>query len=106
MWIALGLLLPTALFLTACVLDLRARRATGGLTTWFPRIAAAAAALWVFIAMASLVAGRNRWPRTTQIAWTGVARGARGSASGLTIGGSEQDAVVGWPNGSFAPMIR
>ncbi|HEY2325791.1 MAG TPA: hypothetical protein VGJ82_23240 [Thermoanaerobaculia bacterium] len=95
MWIALGLLLPTALFVVACAVDLR-----------FQRIAAAVAALWVFIAMASLIAGRNQWPRTTQIAWTGVARVAGTAAPGLTIGGSEQDAVTGWPNGSFAPMIQ
>jgi cell division protein FtsW (lipid II flippase)/cell division protein FtsI/penicillin-binding protein 2 len=105
MWIALGLLLPIVLLVAVCAAEGKLFRQVAT-QAWVPRAVASAAAIWIFVAMASLIAGGNRWPRTTQIAWTGIDRLPSASTPGLTIGGSEQDGVVGWPNGTFAPMIH
>jgi cell division protein FtsW (lipid II flippase) len=45
-----------------------------------------------------------KWPEGTQIAWTGVA--ANGSARQLVVGGAEEEAVSGYPNGSFVPRLQ
>ncbi|MDX6695170.1 MAG: hypothetical protein QOF02_2773 [Blastocatellia bacterium] len=42
------------------------------------------------------------WPEGTQVAWTGV----EASAGPVVIGGAREEAVVGWPNGSFSPLLK
>ncbi len=45
----------------------------------------------------------GQWPGSTEVAWTGL-QGAS-DRSELTIGGDREDALVAWPNGSFAPVL-
>ncbi|MEA2571244.1 MAG: hypothetical protein QOI24_3245 [Acidobacteriota bacterium] len=103
MWIAIGLLLPVSIFM---VLGIRFRERRGRLPQWFSQAAAMLAALWCCVAMALLVGGSGRWPRTTQIAWSGISQRASAGGAPLAIGGSQQDAVTGWPNASFDPLLR
>src|SRR5258708_1704254 len=100
MWIALGLLAPVVGFVLLFVWNRRSAE------TPLPEIAAGVAALWCFVAVAWLLTGKDRWPQTTQIAWTGIDKRVGPSSPSLVIGGSEQGAVVGWPNGSFDPLLR
>lgn len=104
MWIAVGLLFPLAAFVAARAVDDRIRARV--LARWLPEASAIAALLWCFIAMAILIAGGNRWPRTTQIAWTGIDKNLTATSPAVTIGGNEQEAAIGWPNGLFDPMLR
>ncbi|MEA2462340.1 MAG: hypothetical protein QOJ98_87, partial [Acidobacteriota bacterium] len=45
------------------------------------------------------------WPRSTQVAWTAVDALDR-TTGGITIGGPEHAAAIGWPNGAFWPEVR
>jgi hypothetical protein len=45
------------------------------------------------------------WPRSTQVAWTAVEAMDR-TTGGITIGGPEHSAAIGWPNGAFWPEVR
>lgn len=62
-----------------------------------------ACALAVGLIPAGLVSYSPGFAEATQLAWAGVT-GDGGDAP--VIGGRRADAVVGWPNGSFAPTFR
>jgi cell division protein FtsW (lipid II flippase) len=44
----------------------------------------------------------GQWPEGTQIVWAGV----EAADGALNIGGVREESLVGWPNGSFAPMLK
>ncbi|HEV7745078.1 MAG TPA: FtsW/RodA/SpoVE family cell cycle protein [Pyrinomonadaceae bacterium] len=44
----------------------------------------------------------KQWPEATQVVWTGV----ESEPNGLSVGGARENAIVGWPNGSFKPSLR
>src|SRR5580658_8139514 len=52
----------------------------------------------------ALMARSPQWRDATQIAWLGVR--ASGAGTPLEIGGRGEQALVGWPNGAFAPDLR
>lgn len=63
-------------------------------------IAAALVAAVSFLGVRHIVFNSTPWPNSTQVVWTGVeARDA------LKVGGAGDEAVVGWPNGTFAPSL-
>src|ERR1051326_3167037 len=66
------------------------------LVTWLLAVVASAI---VF----TLTAMSPFWSRSTEIVWTGLE--AETPGSDLRIGGGDQ-AIVGWPNGAFSPVIR
>jgi cell division protein FtsI/penicillin-binding protein 2 len=101
-WIAIGLLLPIVLMIVLRIISGRIPRLAGIL----PETATIGAAAWCCVAMILLIAGGNRFPGATEIAWTGFDKHLTPRSPAVTIGGSEQDAAVGWPNGSFEPMVR
>jgi hypothetical protein len=105
-WIAFGLLLPLVLVAVICAFDQRLRALPGPIGERLPEIAVILGAVWAFVAMSVLIAAGNRFPHTTQIAWTGFDKTLSTASRDVTIGGNEQDAAVGWPNGSFDPMVR
>src|SRR5580765_326281 len=62
---------------------------------------------WLLSVIASSVvlamtASSPFWFRSTEIAWTGL--DAETPSADLIVGGGDQ-AVVGWPNGAFSPII-
>ena len=63
---------------------------------------------WLLAVIASIVvlgatAASPFWSRSTEIAWTGLE--SETPSTDLRVGGGDQ-AVVGWPNGAFSPVIR
>ncbi len=44
----------------------------------------------------------GHWTQGTQIVWTGV----ESSDGNINIGGVREEAITGWPNGSFAPVFN
>ncbi|HYK06084.1 MAG TPA: hypothetical protein VE974_30355 [Thermoanaerobaculia bacterium] len=69
---------------------------------------------FVFILLATLFAvpvvlgplvSVAEWPRSTQVAWTAVEALDR-TTGGITVGGPEHAAAIGWPNGAFWPEVR
>src|SRR5580704_5270900 len=63
-------------------------------------------ALCALFAAALVVVGLNREPRwraASEIAWTGV--GAADSSEHLVFGGPREQALAGWPNGAFFPVL-
>lgn len=101
MFIIVGLTLPLLLFTVAAWVSTRndagRRLVIDGL--W----CAAGAALWVILAAAILLTFGIRWPRATQIAWSGVS--AATPTQHLQIGGSPYGETLGWPNGQFRPAM-
>lgn len=64
-----------------------------------------AAALIAFISSMAVLKGvffSSHWPKGTEVAWTGI----ESTGDALSIGGPLEKAVVGWPNGSFAPSLK
>src|SRR6185369_15611852 len=83
MTIVVALLLPLAVY--AGVWFVLGRR--GNLAA----IAAGAVCIWMLAGVAATMIYRGNWPRSTQVAWTGM-REAPGAAPGsLVIGGSRQN---------------
>jgi cell division protein FtsW (lipid II flippase) len=106
MWILLGLLVPLIALVTVCAAESSLRRRSQA--TWMvhlPQLAAAMVGIWTVIALGVLVLRTGNWPRTTQIAWTGLEKDVTPASPELAIGGPEQNAVIGWPNGTFAPSL-
>jgi hypothetical protein len=64
--------------------------------------AALAVAVVSALAFLGIIFFSKHWPEGTQVAWTGV----EASGRALSIGGAREGAVVGWPNGSFAPLLK
>jgi cell division protein FtsW (lipid II flippase) len=60
------------------------------------------AALVTALGVLGVIQFSGHWPEGTQVAWTGV----ESSAGPLVIGGPREEAVVGWPNGSFSPSLK
>jgi cell division protein FtsW (lipid II flippase)/cell division protein FtsI/penicillin-binding protein 2 len=47
-----------------------------------------------------IVFNSTPWPNSTQVIWTGME-----ADDALNVGGAGDDAIVGWPNGTFAPSL-
>src|SRR5437016_5921578 len=96
MMIALGFCSPLLVYLALYFLVPRKRL---GLYSF---VATALIALISSLIVIRVVFLSEHWSKGTQIAWTGVeANGKR-----LSIGGPQEQAVVAWPNGSFAPWLK
>lgn len=96
MTILLGFLGPLVVYMA--LLFLVPRKRLGAVSL----VATALIALISSATVMSVFFFSEHWSKGTQIAWTGV------SATGkqLSIGGPQEQALVGWPNGSFAPLLR
>ncbi|MDT7540239.1 MAG: hypothetical protein QOE33_143 [Acidobacteriota bacterium] len=97
MIIAFCFLLPLLIYFALRFLLPQAWFALGSL------VGAIVIALASFLTVLAVVFTSPKWPEGTQIAWTGVA--ANGGHQ-LVIGGAEEEAVSGYPNGSFAPRLQ
>ncbi len=75
---------------------------------WRERLRSLSLLLAALIALVSFAAVLWRvffsphWPEGTQITWTGV----ESSSGPIIIGGSQEDAITAWPNGSFSPSLK
>ncbi|MDT7602922.1 MAG: hypothetical protein QOF61_919, partial [Acidobacteriota bacterium] len=66
-------------------------------------IGALGVALISSLCVLAVVFTSPHWPEGTQIAWTGVA--ANGGRQ-IVLGGAEEEAISGYPNGAFAPRLQ
>jgi cell division protein FtsW (lipid II flippase)/cell division protein FtsI/penicillin-binding protein 2 len=96
MIIALGFLLPLVIYL-ALYFRFPAER-LGKISPF----AALLCAVFSSLAILFVLSFMPHWKEGTQIAWTGIET----TSSTLSIGGSPEEALVGWPNESFAPYIK
>lgn len=99
MTIALGFLLPLIAYIVLYVV-LRKKR-----LSWIgpaSPLAAAGVAIISTLVILAVVFFSPQWPEGTQIAWTSV----EANNKPLVVGGAREEAVVGWPNGSFTPSFR
>lgn len=96
MIIALGFLLPLILYilLRRVFADTRL-----GLSSF---IAAILVALISSGAIIGIIFSSAHWPEGTQIAWTGI----EATRKPLAIGGLREEAVISWPNGASAPLLK
>lgn len=69
---------------------------------WVAPAAAAAAVGVAVLGVIFLISTLPQWENGTEIAWTGV--GTRSDR--LAIGGHPEEAIIGWPNESFAPALE
>jgi cell division protein FtsW (lipid II flippase) len=99
MTIALGFLLPLLLYIALYVWLRRKRPGSVGRAA---TLAAAGVALITSAFILGVAFLSPQWPEGTQIAWTAV----EASSKPLVIGGAREEAVVGWPNGSFTPQLK
>src|SRR5262245_15091755 len=98
MTIALGFLLPLIAYIVLYVV-LRKKR-----LSWIgpaSPLAAASVAIISTLVILAVVFFSPQWPEGTQIAWTSV----EANNKPLVVGGAREEAVVGWPNGSFTPSF-
>lgn len=69
-----------------------------------PFVAVLLLTLFAIPVVISPLASLAEWPRSTQVAWTGVETADRSSGV-VSIGGPEHSAILGWPNGNFWPEV-
>lgn len=99
MTITLGFLLPLIAYIALYVVLRKKRPALIGPASV---LAAAAVALISTLVILGVVFLSPQWPEGTQIAWTAV----EANNKPLVIGGPREEAIVGWPNGSFSPSLK
>src|SRR5215208_3253005 len=99
MTIMLGFLLPLIAYIVLYVV-VRKKRIAFISRTSAP--AAAAVSLISTLVLLGVVFLSPQWPEGTQIAWTAV----EAEGKPLVVGGPREEAVVGWPNGSFTPSFK
>lgn len=99
MTITLGFLLPLIAYIALYVVLRKKRPAFIAPASL---LAAAAVALISTLVILGVVFLSPQWPEGTQIAWTAV----EANNKPLVIGGPREEAIVGWPNGSFSPSLK
>jgi cell division protein FtsW (lipid II flippase) len=95
LWLALALYL-------ICYFWFRRKRKPVKWLVDFLHYGALTVALTSLVALLVTVFVSPRWPESAQIAWTGLET----TETSLQVGGNPETAIVGWPNGSFAPSIN
>ncbi|MGA9771292.1 MAG: FtsW/RodA/SpoVE family cell cycle protein [Blastocatellia bacterium] len=99
MIITLGFFLPIVAYISLYFFLRRKRPNLVGRSAILAAACVAVIAAFTVIAVAYI---SPQWPEGMQIAWTAI----EANNKPLAVGGPREEAVVGWPNGSFTPSLK